>query len=552
MAVVKSAPGEVAKFKACTTQAGLAAFLGTTRGYLRFMLYSSSSPSYRLFEIPKASGSSRTISVPPPPILRWQRRLLSVISALYLPKAAAHGFIESRSIRTNALRHLGCRVLLNVDIENFFQSIHFGRVRGVFRKPPFDFPESVAATLAQLCTYARALPQGAPTSPIIANLVCRRLDNDLTRLASKHRCTYTRFADDITFSTRQDTLPTAIVAGMNPYGRDVQLGRELAAVILKHQFSPNPIKSRVQLRSIRQEVTGLTINERPNVRRDYISDLRAILDGWRKHGKHAVQVRFDTIDAGRRTRLAAPPDVAAHIRGKIEFLRMVRGKGDLLHAKYSIQASKLPGYPLRAALLEGRAAEILDFLKECLWILVGRDVAGDVISQGTAFHLEGIGYVSARHVIHPPEPGVTSWRVIRAAPPHDEFDVTHCKLHSHPMLDLTLLRTNAKSHAALRRAQAPLFMGQEVVIVGFPNWHTIADDPLRAPTEIVQRKIVSTIPLASVHYPLLSGASGSPVLDGFGNVVGVVVNSKDHATLPNGVIEIDNIDKLTAQTWTAV
>ena len=173
---------------AITTQAQLAGLLGTSVERLRFHLYSARAPKYLHFEIPKAGGGTRMISVPPPTVCGWQRRLHELLAPLYEPKGAVHGFVRGRSIATNAGEHVGRRKLLSVDIRDFFPTIHFGRVRGVFLRRPFSLPNEVASTLARLASDDGRLPQGAPTSPLIANLVCRRLDTDLSRLATKHGC----------------------------------------------------------------------------------------------------------------------------------------------------------------------------------------------------------------------------------------------------------------------------------------------------------------------------------------------------------------------------
>ena len=149
-----------------------------------------------MFTIPKASGEKRTIAVPPPVLMAWQRRFCEYLTASYVPKPSVHGFTKGRSICSNASEHVGRRLILNIDLRDFFPSIHFGRVRGLFASHPFNFSNVVASTLAQLCTREGELLQGAPTSPIISNLICRRLDTDLWRLTRSLGCKYTRYADD--------------------------------------------------------------------------------------------------------------------------------------------------------------------------------------------------------------------------------------------------------------------------------------------------------------------------------------------------------------------
>ncbi len=534
---------------ACQSQADLATFFGTSKQNLLFHLYSAKRPRYRIFKIPKASGDQRVISVPPPVVARWQRRLHLVLTEMYVPKAAAHGFVLTRSIASNARRHVRRELLLNVDVENFFGSIHFGRVRGMFGKPPFSFPGVVAATLAQLCTDTGTLPQGSPTSPMISNFICRRFDNDLLRLAGKHRCVYTRFADDISVSTQELAFHESIVKSFDSYGADVTLGAELVALFGKHKFTVNAKKTRVQSRHRRQEVTGLIVNRRLNVPRIYTRRLRSIIHGWRKFGKTGAETVFKTLDAGRKTRSGASPDIRSHLRGKIEFLRMVRGGGDLIYTKYALAASKLVGYDLPGR-IEGAAAAIFEFYREALWVVVGRDALGSLISQGTAFFLDGVGFVSALHVLYPADSSITKWTLIRGCAPYDEFAVVGCTRH--PALDLTILQTDARTHALLRGDEGQTLPGQAVVVLGFPNWHTSADKPLRADALIVQQKTISACKLASVNYPLLSGASGGPVLNAEGWVVGVTVHNATSPVLPNSFLAIEHFASIVGSPFHAL
>src|SRR5207253_3206344 len=153
---------------------------------------------FRSFEVRKRAGGARTIAAPRGALRLLQVKLLNILSEVFDPRESVHGFVRDRSIVTNADRHKGRPVLLNVDLQDFFPSINFGRVRGVFMAKPYSLPPNVATVLAQLCCLANQLPQGAPTSPIIANMVCARLDGQLQRLAKATDATYTRYADDIT------------------------------------------------------------------------------------------------------------------------------------------------------------------------------------------------------------------------------------------------------------------------------------------------------------------------------------------------------------------
>lgn len=167
---------------------------------------------YTEFQIPKKAGGTRTIAAPCPALKMVQRLLNGVFQELYRPKPASHGFVRGRSIVSNASRHKRQRFVLNVNLRGFFPSINEGRIWGLFRAKPYELKSNVAKLIARLCCHNNALPQGAPTSPVLSNMVCRRLDRQLMKLAQGHRCIYTRYADDLTFSTSMPTFPEALAA----------------------------------------------------------------------------------------------------------------------------------------------------------------------------------------------------------------------------------------------------------------------------------------------------------------------------------------------------
>jgi RNA-directed DNA polymerase len=148
------------------------------------------------FRLRKRTGGYRVISRPNGPLIIIQRKLNQVLRAAYSARSPVHGFVRHKSIVTNARRHLQKRLVLNFDLENFFPSIHFGRVKGLFQGKGYMLPEQVATTLAQICCDKGVLPIGAPTSPVLSNMVCAQMDSRLKRLAMGSGCTYTRYADD--------------------------------------------------------------------------------------------------------------------------------------------------------------------------------------------------------------------------------------------------------------------------------------------------------------------------------------------------------------------
>ena len=216
--------------------------------------------------------------------------------------------------------------MLNVDLKNFFPTINFGRVRGLFMAKPFCAPANVSTMLAQICCHNGALPQGAPTSPVVSNLICYRMDGQLLQLARRHGCFYTRYADDLTFSRRKGAFPPEI-GGEDEQGDSVA-GAELRELIRDNGFQIHPDKVHLFRNTRRQIVTGLTVNRRVNVSRKFIRQIRAVICDWRRNGLVAAEQRHHSEYYQRPNRLTGKPPLKRIIEGKLNFLRMIRGIDD--------------------------------------------------------------------------------------------------------------------------------------------------------------------------------------------------------------------------------
>lgn len=302
-----------------STPAELAEALGLTVSRLRWLAFHTEAATrshYVRFTIPKRSGGTRTLFAPHRTLAAAQRWVFASIVAKLPVEDPAHGFVTGRSILTNARAHAGRAVVVNLDLENFFPSIGFPRVRRVFER--VGYSPAVATVLALLCTEAprrvvvydgatyhvatgpRGLPQGACTSPGLSNQVARRLDRRLRGLADRLGLAYSRYADDLTFSgdAALEARVGYLMARVRHIARD-------------EGFVVNEAKSRVLRRSAAQVVTGLVVNDRPGVPRSEVRRIRAILHRARTEG----------LDSQNR---AGHPDFVAWLRGKIAFVAMAR------------------------------------------------------------------------------------------------------------------------------------------------------------------------------------------------------------------------------------
>ena len=275
-------------FNTIKTRSDLADYLNIPPSKITYILFKRGVDSYYTeFEIPKKSGEPRRICAPTGDLKGVQRQLAdalwehqkSIYEELGIKPNISHAFEEGKSIITNAKIHRNKRIVINVDLSDFFDSIHIGRVCGFFEKNKhFNLPHESAITIAQLACYQGKLPQGAPTSPIITNLVCQVLDMHLLSFAKRYRLDYTRYADDITFSTNDK----AFLETWDSFYA------ELEKKIRKAGFSLNEKKTRITYRDSKQVVTGLVVNKKISVDHAYCRKVRAMAHSLYTNGSYSV------------------------------------------------------------------------------------------------------------------------------------------------------------------------------------------------------------------------------------------------------------------------
>lgn len=330
----------IAAFKAVETRRELAQLLGSTLKNLVYNLYKlSPEKQYTTLNIPKKAGGFREISAPISAIKSIQRKLAVILVDFYPQKFCVHGYTKQKSIKTNALVHSRKRIIINLDLKDFFSSINFGRVRGLFKSYPFDFNDEVATILSQICCFKGKLPQGAPTSPIVSNYICRKLDNELLAFAREYKVDYSRYADDITFSTNLNHLPTAIG---RIRGNKLILSKKLKELIRNNGFIINDDKTRYALKWNRQDVTGLIVNAGVNVPRKYIKRVRSMLHAWEQYGlKAAAKEHFEKFNY--KNKMPDYPDISFknELTGMINYIGHIKGRGNRIYIGLYYRIKKL-------------------------------------------------------------------------------------------------------------------------------------------------------------------------------------------------------------------
>lgn len=294
---------------------------------------------YRHFSIPKKSGGKRNIAAPSKGLGHILYYVNILLKAIYQPSDYAMGFVEGRSIVDNALRHIGQNYVFNTDLENFFPSIEQPRVWKRLQLKPFYFKQPIANILAGLCcikeknedgTFRYILPQGAPTSPLISNAICDNLDRRLNGLARRFGLHYSRYADDITFSSMR-----------NEFKKD-EFRVELKRIIEGQNFKMNEAKTRLQKRGERQEVTGLIVSNKVNTSSAYVAEIRNLLHIWEKYGYNEAYKRFyPKYKESKGHVKKGEPMLENVLYGKLQYLKMVKGYKDPVYAALQARYDKL-------------------------------------------------------------------------------------------------------------------------------------------------------------------------------------------------------------------
>jgi len=503
---------------------------------------------YKTFSIPKKSGGERKICAPITTLKILQRKLAYALKNVYRTKPSVHGFVDRRSIVTNATTHASKGCLLNIDIHDFFPSINFGRVRGMFMAKPYNLPEKVATTLAQICCYENQLPQGAPTSPIVSNMICAKMDSELQRIARRYRCTYTRYADDITISSARSTFPNALAKkGNEP--KQAELSQYLIDIIEQNGFKINHKKVSLCSKDYRQEVTGLTVNQFPNIKRKYTNQIRAMLHAWEKYGlpdaereyidRYAKKHQSPFIKEYWSSELENKSIFREVIIGKLNYLRMVRGLKNPVFIKYCKQLAILdPSFEktCQAILKKSGVNEYEDS------VFVLESIGSDSISnnQATAFILEDIGIISCHHAI---QGKVCIYKAYNAR------EVTYLTVKNiDTARDIAVFELPKQlDHTALSKGDSEkMKIGDLVKVIGFPNYAEGSTIQVYEGRVTGTRQWFGSLRI-HVDAAIIKGGSGGPVLNARGQVIGIAATGKDKhedssQEVQFGVIPINSVN----------
>jgi RNA-directed DNA polymerase len=498
---------------------------------------------YREFTIPKKSGGTRRICAPRIALLKLQRDILRLLQHDYRPRAHVHGFVSGhqRSIVSNARQHVRKRWVLNLDLEDYFETIHFGRIRGRLMAPPYQYPDKIAQFISHIACFptekevngsirnTSVLMPGGALSPILANIVTDRLDAELSRYCRQLGCTYTRYADDISISSNRRTFPAPIGRFTSTESQnEVILSDTFQQMIEDNGFKINHSKTRLLGKTIQQEVTGLVVNEKVNVKRKFVRSIRAMLHDWEVNGYAAASTRHFTEKRSNRGRLPQQESTNFEwtVRGKIEFLRQVKGSTDQVFRRIAARFNGVcSGQPFAIPLVEDT-----EVLNASVWYLENDTDAG---SLGSCFAISPNLFVTCAHCIGP------NLRIFPRQNPSFPMSAQLVAQDSHNDIAIISLIDPIPAYAPATVLQMATIGEVNLVTIrsavqtaGYPSNLSSQSLTIHA-TEVIgfSRQTYDAAPAESDNVVgLLSGTyegmSGGPVLH-LGKVVGVIVRGPD-------------------------
>ncbi|MRX56500.1 trypsin-like serine protease [Bacillus idriensis] len=526
---------------------------------LREIIVLSKKNNYITFKIKKKNGNDRTIHAPNKNLSILQKKFSYILSLVYNNHLSAHGFIKDRSIVSNATQHIKQRYVLNFDLEDYFENINFGRVRAMFIHY-FGFNEAVASTLSNICCHHDGfLPQGAATSPAISNILSFKLDKDLTKLARKHHCIYSRYADDITFSTKKNQFPKDIAFIENS---SVQLSNEVIKIVKGNGFFINENKTRLNNNKEHLSVTGITVNEKLNVERTYIRKIRSIL--------HCIEKNIDDIEVAktmfnekykfRQRKENKNPDMFDVLRGMISYVGQVKGKEDEVFLKLANRYNRAIEFfdlPLiKIPVPKKKFQEDNTYVIESLNYdyTFGGERHYSLVSQGTGFILKGIGLITNEHVLK------EYIEMLELGVQYDSSEniVIHRSKYSHEKQYAKLLCYDKIKDIAILSIKGldikkvgfdynvSIEPDQEIQLVGYPNFRENMDISIKNGVILGERYTDKTGFVSEKRFEtsahIYGGNSGGPVVNMANEVIAVAVKgATENGVVPNEVIPIKEV-----------
>ena len=488
------------------TTKDLAKYLGYELSNLTFIAYKLPDlKKYNKFVIKKRNGKARNIFAPCQALKNIQNKIKKGIEKNYHINSVVHGFVKDKSIITNAKTHIKKKYIVNIDLQNFFPTINFGRVRGIFIEY-FKFSNEVSTLIAQLLCFNNELPQGSPCSPLISNIICAPLDKKLYKYAKFNKLDYTRYVDDITFSTNLKNCTNKICTLTEE--DKLILNPDFENIIHEAGFIINDKKLFLNGKNRRQQVTGLVVNEKVNFKKEYINNVRSILYHCKKDSiVETAKIYNDRYS--RRNKILGGGDnyiklwFSRVLKGKLLFAMQVCPKISLI--KYCEEYNNI--FKGINSINYEKCESDYESKQKVLRII---DMDGNGL--GSAFCIKDVGIITCYHVIK----DYVICYYMRNGKKHC-IDVNSMKYDEN--LDIAVLPINGIDGYEIKDRQRYV-QNQKITVIAYPNADlniSMEEGRVLSRGKFFGQEIFKT------SQRIIWGMSGGVVLDKNNNVCGMCV-----------------------------
>lgn len=497
--------------------------LGVSKSYF-FSVFNQikNGQGYTQFSIPKIKGGTREISSPSQPIKNLQRKIKKYIEEKYSIHSCAKGFKKGSSNISNAKIHVKPNWCLNLDLKDFFYSINFGRVYGMLLAKPFMAKKRIAVAIAHILCFNNKLPQGAPSSPLVSNLIAHSLDNKLLALAKDYHCRYTRYADDITFSSNSKEPPRDLAI----YDTNISkwfIGNVLQKTIENCGFYINNSKTRLLKKYQRQEVTGIVVNKKINLPREYYRELRSIFHKIKTKGlSFTAKQNHEKFGFGKNN---SEQSLLSFINGKMAYYKAVVGENNARYNNLCKYYNTTIDYKYNNCKytkdeLKDNAMLIIEFSSE----------------QGSAFLVKDIGLITCKHCLGLKQTETCSGDdLIRFNELHknDLFaysvkrPMDHLKLEVVKVfdnIDIAILKFKDKKDYKITFELSKECISTKTsncTLLGFPNYSVGSSINEINNVQVISRKRHMCVDYYCIDKPIVEGNSGGPLINMNNEVVGI-------------------------------
>ncbi len=524
-----------------TTPRILAELLKVNYAQLIVVAYKKNGESnYRSFSIPKKNGEVREIYAPKDKLKNLQSRLKNLLEEIYEPHVAASAFICDRGLIYNAKRHVRKNFVFNIDLVGFYDQINFGRVRGILMSKPYSIPNETATLIANICCLNNKLPQGAPTSPIISNMICRRMDRQLSKFAMESRAQYSRYDDDITLSshiTREGIV-------FETDGDNVEPSSQLRELIETNGFNINQKKTRLFKSNEKQVVTGLVVNLKVNVDRRYIRTTRAMIYSLSQGVDQANRI-YKEKEPNKKSTLQN------YVIGRISYIGMIKGRDSSV---FFTLASLFNNLGLKEAVslksnggrfdldkeLNFQTPDSKNRLNNSVWIVEFENIEGaDELIQGSAFLTDKGKIITCAHTFT--KAGDVMCCFLRQVGSAKKYRANVVQIDIDR--DIAIMEfEDAENLISILpflefADKNDISVGYKVSIIGFPELELGHSSVTVVPARIINSKVVSCVDHFEIDKEIRAGNSGGPVLNAYMQVVGMASKGRSITYIEGEVYE---------------